>query len=278
MDYGPGEHAVTRHSGECHTPLQAAPIRCKTKQYVTLLLIKALHTSKKKIEMNILGIDEAGRGPVCGPMMICGYMIEADKIEKLKKTGVRDSKMLTDKRRRGLVPRLKKLASDYVVFRVSSEQIDLLRTETNLNRIEIAKMQEIIRLLRPDKVVIDAPEVNTKKFSQKITAGMQNDVRSTSIRQNGFYLVSENFADKKYPEVAAASVIAKVERDKEIERLHREYGFFGSGYPSDERTISFLKDWIKVNKEFPPFVRKSWMTALAIKKEHEQKKLMEFAM
>jgi len=88
--------------------------------------------------------------------------------------------------------------------------------------------------------------------------------------------VAENFADRKYPVVSAASIIAKVERDKEIKKLHKKYGFFGSGYTSDERTIRFLKDWIKKNKEFPDIVRKTWVTAEELKKLKEQKKLDGF--
>jgi ribonuclease HII len=88
--------------------------------------------------------------------------------------------------------------------------------------------------------------------------------------------VAENFADKKYPHVSAASVLAKVHRDTEIEKLHKKYGFFGSGYSHDERTVEFLKDWMNKNNKFPDFVRKSWMTAILIKEGHEQKNMMKF--
>lgn len=199
--------------------------------------------------------------------MICGYLIEEKKIEKLKKLGVKDSKLLTPQKRKSLFSKVKKIADDYLLLKVSSQEIDRMRDITNLNRIEIAKMQEIINLIGCDKVVIDSPEVNTKKFAAKIASRLHN---------KGVEIVCENFADKKYTEVGAASIIAKVSRDKEIERLHKKYGFFGSGYTSDERTIRFLKDWIKVNKEFPDFVRKSWVTAMIIKEEMQQKKIMEF--
>jgi len=217
--------------------------------------------------MKILGIDEAGRGPVIGPLMICGYLIDEKKSAKLKKLGVKDSKLLTPQKREKLVPKLKKIADDYILLRVPPNDIDRLHGVYNLNKIEIAKMREIINLLRPDKVIIDSPEVNIKKFRGKIVRGLHHD---------RFDFVAENFADKKYPEVGAASIIAKVFRDKEIEKLHKKHGFFGSGYTSDEKTITFLKDWIKVNNEFPDFVRKSWITAMLLKEEKEQKKLMEF--
>lgn len=199
--------------------------------------------------------------------MICGYLIDEDKVEKLTKCGVKDSKQLTPQKRRKLIPKIKRLADDYMLLKVSAQEIDKLRDITNLNKIEIAKMQEIIRLLKTDKVIIDSPEVNTKRFKDKI---------GYNLRHNGIDIICENFADKKYTPVGAASIIAKVHRDKEIGKLHKKYGFFGSGYTSDERTIRFLKDWIKKNKEFPDFVRKSWITSMLIKEEMQQKKIMEF--
>ena len=217
--------------------------------------------------MKILGIDESGRGPVCGPMTICGYLVDQDNIQKLKEAGAKDSKMLTEKSRESMSPLLRKIADDYVILKVSAEEIDKLRTVSNLNALEITKMQHIINLLNPDKAVIDSPEVNTKAFSAKI---MQK-VKNKKMR-----IVSENFADKNYPEVGAASILAKVERDSEIKKLHKEHGFFGSGYSSDETTIRFLKDWIKRNKEFPTFVRKSWFTAQWIRKEKEQLSINRF--
>ena len=214
--------------------------------------------------MKVLGIDEAGRGPVIGPMVLCGCLIEKDKLNELKKAGAKDSKMLTEKKREHIAKKLKKIAK-FEVIKISAAQIDALRSSINLNKIEIENMQFLINKMNPDCVYIDSPEKNTKKFEKKILSGI-----------NGTKIVAENFADRKYPVVSAASIIAKVERDKEIKKLHKKYGFFGSGYTSDERTIRFLKDWIKKNKEFPHFVRSSWVTADELKKLKEQKKLDGF--
>ena len=201
-------------------------------------------------------------------MTMCGYLIDSDNVPELKSIGVRDSKLLTAKKREGLAPKLKKLADDYVVLKISAEDIDRLRTDINLNMIEIKRMQHIINMFSPDKVLIDSPEVNTRKFSSKVMSGVKN---------KGLHIVAENFADKNYLEVSAASVLAKVERDAEIKKLHKKYGFFGSGYSTDEITIRFLKDWVKKNKEFPPFVRKSWFTAKWIKQELEQTTIGKFS-
>lgn len=215
----------------------------------------------------VLGIDEAGRGPVIGPLVICGYLVKEEKIRELRELGVKDSKQLTPEKREELAPKLKKIAEDFVVLSISPQEIDILRSKTNLNKIEIKRMQQMIELLCPGKAVIDAPEANTKKFREKVLY---------KLKHTGFELVAENFADKKYPEVGAASIIAKVHRDAEISKLHKEYGFFGSGYTSDERTIAFLKNWLQDNKDFPDIVRKSWITATLMKKEKEQSKIMSF--
>ena len=200
-------------------------------------------------------------------MVLCGYLAEGSAAGELRKIGARDSKLLTDKKRRLLVPKIKKLADDYVLVKITAKEIDKLLNASNLNRIEIDRMQHIINLFDPDRVVIDSPEANTKKFAEKIRQKLRN--KSVDI-------VAENFADKKYPHVSAASILAKVHRDAEIEKLHKKYGFFGSGYTSDGRTIAFLKNWIKMNKEFPDFVRKSWATAAVIKEGKEQKNLAGF--
>lgn len=199
---------------------------------------------------------------------MCGYLIDSENVSELKSIGVRDSKMLTAKKREELAPKLKKLADDFVILKVSAEEIDKLRMESNLNLIEIGRMQHIINMFNPDRVVIDSPEVNTKKFSAKIMSQVKN---------KKIHLTAENFADKNHLEVGAASILAKVERDMEIKKLHKKYGFFGSGYSTDEITIRFLKDWVKKNKEFPPFVRKSWFTAQWIRQKVEQTTIGKFS-
>ena len=195
---------------------------------------------------------------------MCGYLIDKKKLPELKKLGVKDSKMLSAEKRKSLIPKLKKICDDFVVLSIKAEEIDKRRTKTNLNKLEIERMQEMIRMFEPDKVIIDCPEVNTKKFCSKVCNGFKGSI------------IAENFADKNHLEVAAASVMAKVHRDDEIKKLHKRYGFFGTGYPSDERTIKFLKDWIKMNKEFPVFVRRSWITAQLIKEEKEQSRILKF--
>lgn len=212
----------------------------------------------------ILGIDEAGRGPVIGPMVLCGFLTDDENQGRLREIGARDSKLLTDQKRRELEVHLRKMAKDFFLVTISASDLDKLMEEKNLNRIEIAKMQEIINLLNPDKVVIDSPETNTAKFCEKVREG---------VKKKGIEIVCENHADRKYPVVSAASIIAKVARDDAVEEIKKEVNFdFGTGYSHDENTIKFLKDWYEKNRSLPNWVRKKWITAKNIEKEHRKRK------
>lgn len=218
----------------------------------------------------ILGIDEAGRkqqvycylskGPVIGPMVICGFLIEENKLEKLKEIGAKDSKLLSSIKREKIMKKLKRIAKNIILIKLSANEIDLLRKEMNLNEIEINKMVKIINSSSPNIVIIDSLEVNTKKFINKIKKKLKN---------KNIKIIAENYADKKYPIVSAASIIAKVERDKEIEKIKRKINYdFGSGYASDKKTINFLKYWLKNHESLPNFVRRSWITVkLLIEKD-----------
>jgi len=183
--------------------------------------------------MKILGIDEAGRGCVIGPLVMCGYLVDEKNVKKLRRAGARDSKLLTAKRRESIAKKLEKLADDFILLKVSANEIDKLRGISNLNKLEIERMQHIIRLFQPDRAIVDALEANEKRFHEKLTA-----------RLNGTHVVAENFADKKYPVVGAASILAKVHRDAELKELNKQYDI-GSGYTSDPKTISFLNAWTK---------------------------------
>jgi ribonuclease HII len=208
------------------------------------------------------------KGPVIGPLVICGYLIKENKIQKLEKLKVRDSKELTPERRKKIVKLIKKMADDFIIIKLQASDIDKLRNEKNLNKIEIENFAKIIDLLSADIAIIDSPEVNTKKFVEKVKKHLKN---------KNVKIIAENYADKKYTIVSAASIIAKVTRDKEIEKIKKSIGYdFGTGYTHDERTIKFLKKLILEYKDYPDFVRKSWVTAKIIKRESKQKKLIDF--
>ena len=212
----------------------------------------------------IAGIDEAGRGAVIGPLVLCGACFEEDKAAYLKKIGVRDSKDLSPKRREVLAKAIEKTAKDIIVIKVSPCVIDNRKAEgLNLNQLEAVKMADIVNYLKPDKTYIDSPDVNTERLKKFIAKMLKEESE----------LVVEHKADQNYPEVGAASIIAKVERDAEIMKLGQKYGKMGSGYPSDERTTKWLNDWIHDNKNFPDIVRRSWVTISILEKQKQQTKL-----
>ena len=120
---------------------------------------------------------------------------------------------------------------------------------------------------KPTEIYIDAADVNEKRFGL--------------VFEEAFPLakiVSRHKADQHYLVVSAASIIAKVERDNAIEKLKEKVGEdFGSGYPADPKTKSFLNNIFRKNKKFPPYVRESWDTAKKIKDElTKAKKLTDF--
>jgi ribonuclease HII len=228
-------------------------------------------TEGKKTDKDIVvcGVDEAGRGAVIGPLVVAGVSVFEKDLAKLKKIGVRDSKELSPSQREKLAKKIEKIAKDVVIIKVGPCMIDdYSRQGVNLNRVEAMKMCMIIDCLSAAKAYVDGPEVNTEKFGRIMHKMLKNDTP----------LVVENYADKKYPVVSAASIMAKVERDREMEELGKKYGIEGTGYPSDERTINSMKVYLEKNKKFPEkgLVRHSWGTTKEMLGENRQKKLFWF--
>ncbi len=220
--------------------------------------------------IRVLGIDEAGRGAVVGPLVICGFLIDEKDEKELKKIGVKDSKKLTPKRREKLVSKIEDIGIHIVIIRVPSSKIDANRRRgINLNQIEAIKMAEIVNMLEPDKVIVDAPSHNTNKF---------RDYLFSKIEKKKVELVSENFADQNYPVVSAASILAKVNRDEAIEELKGRVGEdFGVGYCHDPRTINFLNGLAEKNHgKLPNYVRHTWDTVERIKNEYNQLRILSF--
>ncbi|MFP3316827.1 MAG: ribonuclease HII [Candidatus Nanopusillus sp.] len=212
---------------------------------------------------SILGIDEAGRGPVIGPMVIAGYCIDEEKIELLKSLGVRDSKELTRKQRKEIYDEIIKLTDKYKYIIIGPKTIDHYVYKNRLNYLEFENMVKIIEEIKPNTVIIDSPLVNTKKVIEYIKNNLKINVE----------IIAENKADKNYPVVSAASIIAKVIRDKEIDKIEKKINInFGSGYPSDERTIKAIKENYEILKDY---IRESWMTVKRIK-IGDQKNIFDF--
>jgi len=209
------------------------------------------------MENLISGIDEAGRGPVLGPMVICAVCFNELNLKILEDIGVKDSKKLSPKKRVDLATLIKKECLCYNEIEISAQEID--RREENgldLNKLEINKMAEVINNLKPNIIYIDAADVNEKRFKKRIAAKLIYKPKK---------IIAKHKADDLYPIVSAASIIAKHKRDSIIQELREQYinlgyGDLGSGYTSDVRTIKFLRNWIRRHKQPPRFARITWET------------------
>ena len=220
--------------------------------------------------MDTLGLDEAGRGPVLGPMVVAGIIIPEKKEKIIERMGVKDSKRLTPNRRTVLYRKLTKMF-DYEIVVITAKEIDILRAKgVNLNQIEKLAMQKIINNLRADRIIIDALDVKEGR--------LQEEMQEYVYVGNTCEVIAEHKADDNYLAVGAASIIAKTKRDLLIEEINKEYmrstkdrEGIGSGYPSDPKTKNFLKKF--KYDEMPDFVRRSWGTVQKIKEAEEAEKL-----
>ncbi|NHI83175.1 MAG: ribonuclease HII [Candidatus Thorarchaeota archaeon] len=210
----------------------------------------------------IAGIDEAGRGPVVGPMVICGVLFMPDIVPELRVLGVRDSKTLTPQSREKMVIPIKKLAKRFALRTVDALEIDQLRARgITLNEIELQSFVSIAKELQPAELYLDAADVIAERFGNQIG-------QRSFLSEKGCRIVSEHKADSKYEVVAAASIIAKVQRDTLIAQLHSKHGDFGSGYPNDPRTVDFIRKIAKSGSELPDIIRKSWESVSRIMEEN----------
>lgn len=212
----------------------------------------------------ICGVDEAGRGPVMGPMVVAGVTLDDE--DQLVDMGVRDSKQLTPARREELAVQIRSIAYVESVL-VPAEEIDNLREEMTMNELEVYLFTSVVDKLRPSVAYVDAADVDAGRFGNDIKRGLGFDIE----------IISKHKADDLYPIVGAASIIAKTIRDDEIKKIGAEIGQeIGSGYPSDPITVEFLQKWIREKHDSPPHTRRSWETIKRMMRLNNVKKLDEF--
>ncbi|MEA3329683.1 MAG: ribonuclease HII [Nanoarchaeota archaeon] len=220
--------------------------------------------------MLTLGIDDAGRGPVIGPMVLAGALIDESIESEFVKLGVRDSKTIVPKKREILAKKIKEHSIAIHIVKISVDEIDGKNNDgLNLNQREAVASSMIVnkinKINQPIKVVIDCPSVNIKswkEYLEKLLIGTSN-----------LTVVCEHKADANHVAVAAASILAKVTRDDEIKKLKKQIGVnFGSGYPSDPVTRKFIYESYEKFKDKGIF-RESWGTIKKHKAHKLQKKL-----
>ncbi|MCW3980614.1 MAG: ribonuclease HII [Candidatus Bathyarchaeota archaeon] len=218
--------------------------------------------------MRIMGVDEAGRGCVLGPLVIAGVLMNPGSMSRLLELGVKDSKLLSPRRRESLVKEIQKVAISIHTIELSPAEIDVAVNNRKrlykLNRLEARAMAEAIQALKPDIAIVDASDVLADRFKHHIMECLQFPI----------HVISEHRADRNYPVVSAASIIAKVERDHIIERLRTQHGDFGSGYMADPKTVDFLSTLAREGDEYPDFVRRSWKPAKIAMAEARRKRTL----
>ena len=222
-----------------------------------------------------LGIDEAGRGPVIGPLVICGCIVNSSDKKELIKLGIKDSKQLSPKKREELFTIIiQKYKYEYLV--ILPKEIDgaVKSDDDSLNDLEAKKAAEIIIKLKLenkiDSVVIDCPSTNRESWKNYVFKHINENKKGNLI------LACEHKADRDYAACSAASILAKSEREKQVREIKKKIGKdFGSGYPSDPATIDFLKNYSKEHKKDGIF-RETWATFQNHKAKKEQKNLLDF--
>ncbi len=198
-----------------------------------------------------------------GPLVVCGVLLEDDALPSLAKLKVRDSKVLTPRRRSQLAASVRKIAKKVEISSVAASDIDRLRRRgVSLNEIEIGQFVSVLKELQPRVAYLDAADVKADRFGDVIG-------ERSRLLAKGCTIISEHKADSKYPIVSAASIIAKEERERVIAELLQVYGDFGSGYPNDPKSVRYVQNLVKRGARLPPIVRKSWESVKRILDEAE---------
>jgi ribonuclease HII len=216
--------------------------------------------------MHRIGVDEAGKGPVLGPMVAAAVRADPTSLPD----GIDDSKRLSAAARERLATQLEDSPDVAVgVAVISTDRID--DPESDMNTLTVAAHAEAVASVAVDgdDVHADAGDVSESRFAQRVTdavgrAGPQVAVTAT------------HGADGEDVLVGAASIVAKVERDRQVDRLREEFGEVGSGYPSDPRTREFLERYVREHDTLPPCARTSWQTSTDLLAAAEQSSLEEF--
>lgn len=203
----------------------------------------------------VLGIDEAGRGAVLGPLVVSGVLVPGEGLDTLVELGARDSKAVPRERRKELLAGIAQAAWVKAVV-IPARVVD----QENLTQLELSAAAKIVeeaspvtRHPSPITVVMDAPVA-----PGAIPAFRARLASATGLPEGAISAYPK--ADSLHPAVSAASLAAKVIRDAYVAYLHTRYGDFGWGYPGEGKVVAFLTRWLAERGGLPPICRTRWRT------------------
>jgi len=192
-------------------------------------------------------------------LVVAGISVADDGVRHLREIGVKDSKQLSPSQREALYPEIIRVARKVKWLGISPSEIDEVvtwgRRLRKLNYLEAVYFAKVIDELGARRVTVDASDVLPGRFRNDIVAHLERPCEVTALHK----------ADRDFPVVSAASIVAKVERDRAVALLRQEYGDFGSGYPSDPLTRAYFAEKMKRGEPLPGYVRRSWKTWLNLK-------------
>jgi ribonuclease HII len=209
-----------------------------------------------------MGIDEAGRGCVIGPLCVGACTVFEKDLHRLKEAGAKDSKELSDSERKEIAGLILPFSESRVI-EITPEEID----NENLNTLELRAIAKLIDGSDCKEVFIDSISKNEKRVEEMI---------SRMIKRKDVKITAKIKGDQIFPVVSAASIFAKNRREDVIANLREKWGDFGSGYSSDPKTNSYLRDFYKEKNFFPVIARKKWFTIERIQAEVEQRSVLDF--
>jgi ribonuclease HII len=205
--------------------------------------------------MRVVGVDEAGRGSFVGPLVVGAFAVDDKDLPSIGAAGACDSKELTPTEREEVYARLQRLG-DLASVALSPRTVDRAVRVNGLNRLEAEAFGTVIRNLHAEEARVDACDTNEARFGRHVSAKAGGGVR----------VIARHHADRDDPLVGAASIVAKVRRDRALARLRASVGDgIGSGYPSDAQTVEFVRAHLQRVEEVPNWVRVSWATMIRVK-------------
>ena len=241
-----------------------------------------------------VGVDEAGKGPVLGPMVAAAVRADPESLP----AGVDDSKRVSPERRAEIAAALR--ANDAVDLAVASvEPAEIDAPETDMNTLTVCGQARAVRgvVRSGDRVVADAGDTSEARFARRLQDGVVEAEETADADLVGgaeemadadlvggtpvesVAVDAAHGADAADPVVGAASVVAKVARDARVAAIDAAYPGYdgvGSGYPSDPTTRGFLRAYVADHGDVPPHARRSWSTCADVLAAAEQSGLDEF--